>query len=254
MDAERDKQLPNFAPDWALFLDIDGTLLDLAPTPGSVVVEPSLRDCLSGLSTALRGALALVSGRSINDIDRLFAPLKLPVAGLHGAERRTMDGSIRRHAADKNIMTTARERLARLQETWNGLLLEDKGGAIAVHYRARPDLKTMVEEACAAIAEELGSGLQLQLGKSVMEFVAAGVSKGAAIEEFSAEAPFAGRRAVMLGDDVTDESGFASVHALGGISIKVGEGSSIACRRVASPALVRDWLARYLEYLRDETL
>ncbi len=250
MDAELRHAPPQFAADWALFLDIDGTLLDLAPTPDSVVVSDPLRYCLANLSTTLEGALALVSGRSIGDIDRLFTPLRLPAAGLHGGERRDAEGSTQRRAADKKLMAAARERLAGLQASFDGLLLEDKGGAIAVHYRARPDLQATVGEACAAIAEELGPNLQVQIGKSVMEFVAAGVSKGSAIEAFLTEAPFKGRKAVMLGDDVTDESGFAAVNAREGISVKVGEGSSLARWRLTSPAAVRDWLARYADYLR----
>lgn len=224
----------------ALFLDFDGTLVDIAASPERVIVEPALVDTLGQLHHRLEGALALVSGRPIEEIDRWIAPLVLPVAGIHGAERRRADGYIERLVTvPLDAVAELAEQLAALHP---GLRVERKGLAVALHYRQAPEFEAVCLAAMSdAVTRE--PSLHLLHGKKVVEVLPNGVSKGHAIEAFLREAPFAGRRPLFIGDDVTDEDGFAAVQRIGGISIKVGEGDSVAAYRLGSAAGVRHWLA-----------
>jgi trehalose 6-phosphate phosphatase len=224
----------------ALFLDFDGTLVDIAATPERVIVEPALVDTLGRLHHRLEGALALVSGRPIEAIDRWLAPLVLPVAGIHGAERRRADGHIERlAAAPLEAVAELAEQLAALHP---GLRVERKGLAVALHYRQAPEFEaTCLAAMSDAVTRE--PSLHLLRGKKVVEVLPSGVSKGHAIEAFLRESPFAGRRPLFIGDDITDEDGFAAVQRVGGVSIKVGEGDSVAAYRLGSAAGVRHWLA-----------
>jgi trehalose 6-phosphate phosphatase len=228
----------------ALFLDIDGTLLEIAATPTSVRVEPGTVELLGRLHARLGGALALISGRPIVDVDRLFAPLCLPTAGQHGTERRDGDGRFHRHDAPLIALDRLRSRIAAFAAGTPGVLVEDKGLSIAVHYRLAPlqasRIREFLEQALRASDDDLG----LQAGKMVLEVKPTGRNKGTAIAEFLAEVPFRGRMPVFLGDDVTDEFGFETVSGRGGYSIKIGDGETCAPWRLDGVAATRAWLER----------
>ncbi len=224
---------------WALFLDIDGTLLDLAPTPDGVVIPEGLPQVLDSLARALGGAFALVSGRSLDSIDSLF-PGPWDAVGCHGAEWRLggqrftppppwPDGLVAGIEA-------ARRRLP-------GVMMERKSQSLALHFRAAPEQKAAVRTLAAAAVATDAHGLDLLEGKSVMEIIPAGNSKGLAIERFMRLPPYAGRRPVFAGDDVTDESGFITVNAMGGLSIHVGDSPTTqALFRFPDPRAMRHWL------------
>ncbi|MEO8142936.1 MAG: trehalose-phosphatase [Betaproteobacteria bacterium] len=237
--------MPPFAADWSFFLDIDGTLLEFAARPQEVRVEPGLLDLLKGLFAATGGAVALVSGRSVEDIDQLFAPLAFPAAGQHGTERRTAKGTIRRHAPSVENLGTAAAELVRLTAAHAGLVLENKGMTLALHYRLAPGLRALAEREMRAVAAGLGDRFELQNGKFVIEIKPSGKDKGSAIAEFISEAPFAGRRPVFIGDDLTDEPGFDRVNRAGGYSVKVGPGITRARWHLFDAAEVRRWLEAY---------
>jgi trehalose 6-phosphate phosphatase len=205
----------------ALFLDFDGTLVELAAHPQAVRPTPELVPLLGALARRLGGALAIVTGRPIAEVDRFLAPLRLPIAGVHGNEVRSVpDGAAAPRSAVE--LGRVRERLARLSEAWPGVTVEDKGMAIAVHYRAVPDAAPEVRRIAEELQGESADALMLLAGKMVIELVPAGRDKGSAIRELLRAAPFAGRRPVFLGDDVTDEAGFRAVNELRGVSVRVG--------------------------------
>ena len=236
--------LPTPRPDWALFLDFDGTLVEIAPAPCAVAPAPRLRPMLAALAVRLGGAVALVSGRPLADLDWLLAPLVLPAAGLHGLERRRADGAILRAEAPEEALAAARARLADFAARTPGVLLEDKGLTLALHYRGAPERAADCRRAARDAAAVAGGALHLLEGKMVVELRPEGGDKGAAIAAFLAEPPFAGRTPVFAGDDRTDEDGFAVVAARGGISLRVGDGrDSVAQYRIASVEALLDWLA-----------
>lgn len=237
--------MPPFAADWAFFLDIDGTLLEYAAHPKEVLVSADLLEMLGTLREATGGAVALISGRSVEDVDQLFAPFAFPVAGQHGTERRGADGSVRRHAPPLDRLGRAAADIVRLTAAHSGLVLENKGMTLALHYRLAPALRALAEREMRAIVAELGDAFELQSGKFVVEIKPGGKDKGSAIGEFAAEAPFAGRRPVFIGDDLTDEPGFDVVNRLGGHSVKVGPGITRARWHLFDAAAVRRWLASY---------
>jgi trehalose 6-phosphate phosphatase len=224
----------------ALFLDFDGTLVDLAPRPDAIVVEPALTASLRRLHERLGGALALISGRSIDDLDRWLQPLVLPAAGVHGAERRGAGGVVTTAALPSLESVAACAR--RLAQAHAGVRVERKAAAVALHYREAPGAEAACVEAFSAAVAE-APGLRLLHGKMVLEALPLGVSKGHAVEAFLAEPPFLGRQPVFIGDDVTDEAGFDVVQRRGGIAVKVGPGPTIATERLAGAAEVRQWLA-----------
>jgi trehalose 6-phosphate phosphatase len=233
--------LPAPSREWCLFLDVDGTLLELAETPAAVVVDRELKELLTRVTRALGGAVALVSGRSIEVIDRLFAPLRLPAAGLHGLERRTASGERRGAQAIEARLDGARASLAAFVDAHPGTLLEDKGCALAVHFRTAPRFADLARGAVDAAARAL-SGYHVQEGKMVFEIKPSGITKATAVEAFMCEPPFHSRRPVFVGDDLTDKDGLRSVERVGGISIAVGnriEGQW----HLEGPAEVRRWLA-----------
>ncbi len=236
------------SPSCALFLDFDGTLVDIASQPQAVVVPPGLPDTLARWRDLLAGAVAVVSGRPIQQIDGFLAPLVLSVAGVHGAERRRADGSLAWQAV--HPMQPVEEAAMGLVRAHPALVMEAKRGSIALHYRQAPELQFLCLSAMQTAVEQ-APGLTLLCGKMVVEAKPSRTSKSQAIEAFMQEAPFAGRMPVFVGDDVTDESGFASVQRCGGIGVKVGEGPTIARERVANPMAMRDALnqalARYTE-------
>ncbi|EOA04096.1 trehalose-6-phosphate phophatase, biosynthetic [Herbaspirillum frisingense GSF30] len=225
----------DFAAD-ALFLDFDGTLVELAPQPEEIVVPPELITLLQRLQQESDGALAIVSGRPLDQLDFFLAPLRLPAAGVHGAERRTADGRIlQQPVPDAHHL---RERLLPLVQGNPGLQLELKRGALALHYRHAAHLEQRcVETMMDALRHE--PGFSMLHGKMVVE-AKPHINKGDAVAAFLHEAPFRGRRPVFIGDDVTDEAGFAIAQAetYGGLGIKVGTGPSQAQQRLADPAAV----------------
>jgi len=234
---------PVLAAHWALFLDIDGTLLTHAETPDAVYVDDALRDLLERLHAQADGALALISGRAIDDVDALFAPLVLPVAGQHGVEWRDAAGALHRLPFPEEHLRQVAQRFAAFKARHPGIVFEDKGHNLALHYRLAPQLerevRTLVEHAVA----DLGGDFELQAGKMVVELKPGGHDKGTAIEAFMATVPFAGRLPVFVGDDLTDEYGFDTVRRLGGHAVKVGDGASVADWRLSDVAAVRAWLA-----------
>lgn len=223
-------------PSCALFLDFDGTMVDIAPQPHDVQVPGSLIGVLHELNDHLHGAIAVISGRPISQIDDFLQPLRLPVAGIHGAERRGADGQL--HLLDTHPLDHVEAAARGLAAQHPGLLVEDKRSSLALHYRQRPDLEALCLATMQRAVEE-SPGLTLLRGKMVAEAKPGGASKGHAIEDFLREAPFAGRTPVFIGDDITDEAGFSTVQRLGGIGLKVGEGPSVARRRIADPATLR---------------
>lgn len=226
--------------DGAVFLDFDGTLVDLAETPDTVVVAPGLVQVLASLGERLQGRLAIVSGRPIAQIDAMLAPLKLPVAGVHGAERRDYNGQL--HIATAPSLDAAQLILRALVLAHDGLLLEEKRGALALHYRLAPGLREQCEQAMAA-ALAAAPGTVLLHGKMVLELKPAATNKGSAVAEFLQEAPFKGHKPVFVGDDTTDEAGIAYAQELGGIGVKVGAGPSAARCRLDSPQALHAQLA-----------
>jgi trehalose 6-phosphate phosphatase len=228
----------------ALFLDVDGTLLELAETPDRVVVPPSLVPLLAQVSERSGGALALVSGRMLSAIDALLAPLRLPAAGLHGFERRDFAGVVHRQAAPKAAaLARARSKLRQYAADRAALLLEDKGSALALHFRAAPELAQEAEAEVRAVARESGD-FSVVCGRMVVELRPARATKGAALAAFMREPPFQHRHPVMVGDDITDEDAFEWVNAAGGVSVGVGIARPTAASiRLASVDQVHGWLA-----------
>jgi trehalose 6-phosphate phosphatase len=231
--------LPPIGPRTALFLDFDGTLADLAPQPEAVRVTAELIPTLRRLQAQLNGALAIVSGRQLAELDGFLAPLRLPTAAEHGAQCRWPCGDLRR-LAFPDLREVARLATA-LAARHGDLRVEIKPAAVALHYRHAPELEA---QCLQVMLEATGSAPNLELlrGKYVFEVKPTGVSKGTAIEAFMAQPPFSGRLPLFAGDDVTDEAGFATVQQLGGQSIKIGEGATLAHYRCATPAAFRQWL------------
>ncbi|HYE39233.1 MAG TPA: trehalose-phosphatase [Ramlibacter sp.] len=223
-------------PSCALFLDFDGTLVDLAPQPHAVHVPEPLIVLLRDLHRYLHGALAVISGRPIAQLDTFLAPLQVAVAGVHGAERRGGDGRL--HLLDTQPLDRVEHAARQLAQQHPRLVVETKRGSLALHYRQAPELEPLclevMEKAVAA-----SPGVSLLRGKMVAEAKPSGASKGHAIEDFLREPPFAGRVPVFIGDDLTDEAGFSTVQRLGGIGIKVGEGATAAARRLPDPGALR---------------
>jgi trehalose 6-phosphate phosphatase len=235
------------AGDVALFLDVDGTLLEIEREPGAVHVPERLCRILEQLQRVTTGALALVSGRPLAQLDCLFAPLRFSAAGLHGLERRNLGRKTIRAAPDAEVLEKARRRLAAFAEANRGVLLEDKALTLALHYRNAPQLA----EATIAVAEqavtESAGALTLLHGKMVCELKPPGIHKGRAIAAFLEEPPFRGRRPVFAGDDLTDEAGFATINERGGVSVRIGLGRPTAARfGHRDVAAVQSWLFELL--------
>jgi len=223
----------------ALFFDFDGTLTDIAEHPDAVVVMPGVTQRLATLARVLGGAVAVVSGRPVAEIDHWLQPLRLPVAGVHGAERRGPDGFLRRIAMPD--LTPARLLVEELVRRHPALWLEVKPGALALHYRQADALE---DECLATMTEALRrvEGLALLCGKKVVELKPRRASKGQAVRAFLDERPFRSRRPWVFGDDVTDEVAFETVLGLGGMAVKVGAGETLAPYRLPDPAALQDWL------------
>ncbi len=237
-------ELPEPIDDWALFLDVDGTLIEIADAPDAVSVDPAMIDVLARLDRRFDGALALVSGRELETLDRFFRPLRLTAAGLHGLERRTPGGEIQRSDGAADRLDQVRAEFIAFATTDARLLVEDKGMTAALHYRRAPDRADEVLGLADRLAAEIGGALVLQRGKMVIEFRPRGPHKGDIVDRYMAEAPFAGRVPVFIGDDVTDEDGFAAVNRRHGHSIRVGPEEATEARwRIDSVAELCRWLA-----------
>jgi trehalose 6-phosphate phosphatase len=232
----------------AVLLDIDGTLLDLAPTPREVWVPPGLAKTLSQLHEMTSGALALVSGRSLNDIDLIFAPEQFPAVGGHGAEMRISADSeaVAVHAPpmDKEL----KRRLAAIAKLSPGILLEDKGYSLALHYRLAPHAEKAIYEAVSLIRADLPDApIEVLPGKCVCEIKHSGFTKATGVRELMAHEPFRGRRPIFIGDDVTDESVFAIMPDFDGLAFSVGRRAQRVAGHFDEPRDVRAWLAHLVD-------
>jgi trehalose 6-phosphate phosphatase len=232
----------------AMLLDIDGTLLDLAPTPREVWVPPGLANTLNRLLEKTSGALALVSGRSLNDIDLIFAPDQFPAVGGHGAEMRIGADSeaVATHAPpmDKEL----KRRLAAIARLSPGILLEDKGYSLALHYRLAPHAEKAIYEAVSLIRADLPNApIEVLPGKCVCEIKHSGFNKATGVVELLTHEPFRGRRPIFIGDDVTDEAVFAIMPDLGGLAFSVGRRAHGVAGHFDEPRDVREWLARLVD-------
>ncbi|MEL7937026.1 trehalose-phosphatase [Pseudomonas delhiensis] len=227
----------------ALFLDVDGTLLDIVATPDAVRVPDDLRTALQSLHRRLDGALALVSGRPLAQLDDLFAPLRLPASGGHGAQWRLAGGQPMRQLPAARLGAAQRERLLALARRHPGVLAEDKGSSLALHYRAVPEAGPALRAALDRLLRGPdGAGLRLLPGKMVFEVLAHASDKAQAIRRFLGEPPFAGRRPLFIGDDHTDEPALALMPQLGGLGLSVGRPAPGARAVFDHPRTVRETL------------
>ena len=230
---------PQPQPDWAMFFDLDGTLLDIAPGPDDVVTPASLVPALAAARDWLGGALAIVSGRTVEKIDEFLAPLKFPCAGEHGAVLRMADGTIRRAGNECVVPDSWKQAMRRVVQNWDGVIVDDKAFSIALHYRAVPergeDVRRLVENIVAANSKDF----EVLPAQMAYEIRHRSLNKGTAVRSFMAEPVFHGRRPVFVGDDVTDEDGFRAATELGGLGLHVKHAFS------GEPTNVRRWLERF---------
>jgi trehalose 6-phosphate phosphatase len=243
MDHAEKFAVPNFR-ECALLLDIDGTILDLAPAPQEVFVPAELRNTLARLEDLTGGALALVSGRSLHDIDLIFSPLQLAAVGGHGAELRVVPGGEAVTRA-RELNPVLKRKLATLTELGPGILIEDKGYSLALHYRLAPDqaetLRAAIEEICTTVRR---GSVEILPGKLVFEIKMAGINKAAAVRELMKYPPFKGRHPIFIGDDTTDEPVFPILSQFGGLGFSVGRVVADVNGHFEKPESVRAWLAR----------
>jgi len=229
----------------ALFLDFDGTLVDIVERPDAVAVDPALPKVLTDLQDRLGGALAIISGRPIAFLDGHFTPHEFDIAGLHGLEQRIAG---RLSMCDPDEHPALRDMVARLNTIVAdkaGILIEDKGCSVALHWRLAPHEKDFALATAHAAIEALGNDYRVQHGKAVAEILPSAAGKGKVIERFLQEAPYRGRRPIFIGDDLTDENGFNTVNAHGGLSVRIGAGETIAKVRLGTPAELRHRLSAW---------
>lgn len=244
---------------WSFFFDLDGTLLDIAPSPDGVTPAEGLQSALEKLDQCTSGALAIVSGRSVDFVDRLFPGYRFSVAGLHGAQVR--QASATGGCSNPSAMTLpegfhrGREFAKQAAVDLPGVFFENKGGAFALHYRMAPEREADVRR-IMRVADSLATpGYALQEGKFVIELKPSGSDKGMAVRKFMDAEPFRGRRPFAAGDDFTDETMFAAVNEMGGLSLRVGSPLEIvrngtrteALAQMASPEILRRWIRRLTE-------
>ncbi|MBQ2260010.1 MAG: trehalose-phosphatase [Loktanella sp.] len=244
--------MPDFPPhrlspaETAFFLDVDGTLAEIVPAPQSARVAPPVLDVLDQLWVLSGGALALVSGRSIDQIDQILSPLRLPAVGVHGLERRLADGQVRRADYSEISYDALVALVTDFAQRHTGLQAEPKPGAVALHYRKRPDLA----EICLTFMQEQAAAdqqLALMKGKMVLELILGRQTKGVAVGNLMQVPPYARRQPFFAGDDVTDEAAFDYVNQHGGISVKIGHGTTCARYHLHNPEALR----RYLKTILD---
>lgn len=232
----------------ALLLDIDGTLLDLAPSPHEVRVPPKLAKALPALLQRTHGALALVSGRSLNDIDRIFAPMLFPAVGGHGAEMRISVESEAVASRAPPMSADLSRRFAAIAGLNEGILVEDKGYSLALHFRKAPDAEKAIYDAVSAIRADLPNApIEVLPGKLVCEIKHSGFTKATGVTELMAHEPFKGRRPIFIGDDITDETVFAIMPDMKGLSFSVGRHAKGVDGHFNAPRDVRAWLSHLLE-------
>ena len=228
----------------ALFLDIDGTLVEHQPHPEDVVVDASLPNLLRAVADKLEGAVAFVTGRNVAMVDRLFSPLHLPTAGLYGLEHRLTPGGEVTPAEEPADLAAVADQLQNEFQSTDGIYFERKGAVLAVHTRAAPAALPQVKAAAEIALSQLPDGYRIVVGHAGLEFLPLQALKSAAIERFMANHPFAGRRPVFIGDDVSDEVGFRYVNSRGGISIRVGQNvRTDAAHALVNVMEVHRWLA-----------
>lgn len=246
------------APGWAelsrtpraLFLDIDGTLVEFESHPDMVRAAESLIMLLTNVASVLHDALALLSGRSLTDIDRVFSPWQPYAAGVHGAEVRGSEG-VRRHLPDPTDLARLRESSMRLAEELPGMWVEDKGMSVALHHRDAPELGPRLSAEAQHLAQASGGTFVVQPGVMVQELRPAAYDKGLALVELLEQLPFHGRSPIVVGDDRTDEFAFAAAQKVGGIAILVGNRNDThATFGLPNPEAVRGWLAELIEEVR----
>ena len=235
----RPSQPPHPGRNWALFLDIDGTLLDIAPGPRAVVVPEGLQQILLAACQFLAGALALVSGRPLEDIDRLMAPLRLPCAAEHGAVLRFSDGSVRSHSEDYAVPAGLRDRMREKVHKWPGAVLEEKQFNVVIHFRQVPNFAVEIGKFANAVAWEAGPQFEALPARMAFEVRHRNLNKGSALRAFMTKIPFVARVPVFVGDDVTDNDGFAASRDLGGLALEVSEAFD------GEPRKVRHWLQTF---------
>lgn len=229
----------------AFFFDVDGTLAALQPSPEMVTIPSHVRKDIFQLSQQCHGALAVISGRPLTQIDQLFAPLQLPAAGVHGAEWRDTHGKVQRTSPDTQSLKQIEQRLEEGVLSLPGVVLEKKRIAFALHYRQARQFSHQTRELAQLMSEQF-PGMAVQTGKCVVELKPASIDKGVAIKRFMQEVPFSGRIPVFFGDDMTDERGFKVVNQLQGISVKVGEGRTEARFHLHSTEDVYAWIKQLL--------
>lgn len=230
---------PKPRPDWALFLDIDGTLLDIAPRPDAVEVPANLAATLAEARSWLGGALAIVSGRTIAEIDALMAPLRLPCVGEHGAIIRRPDGATDRAGPDHKVPSAWKASLHAAAGRWPGVLIEEKTYGVAVHFRQAPGLEREVRDLVDTLVAEDSDRFEALPASMAFEIRHRALTKAIAVDEFMTQPPFAGRVPVFVGDDVTDEDGFRAARAMGGLGLNVGNSFG------GQPSRVRRWLGDF---------
>ncbi|MFI0846315.1 trehalose-phosphatase [Mesorhizobium sp. IMUNJ 23232] len=229
---------------FALFLDIDGTLIEHQAHPDGIAVDDELRDLLVAAGEAVDGALAFVTGRSVAMVDRIFAPLAIPVAGLYGLEHRLTPGGRIETADEPEDVAAVAEAMQREFAEAPGVYFERKGPVLAIHTRAAPEAFDAVKASAEAALARLPAGYRIVAGNAGLEFLPVGALKSAAIDRFMQIEAFKGRVPVFIGDDVSDESGFAFVNEVGGVSIRVRpRGETEARHTLPDVAAVRKWLA-----------
>ncbi|HTV37658.1 MAG TPA: trehalose-phosphatase [Xanthobacteraceae bacterium] len=229
---------------WAILLDIDGSILDIAPSPRQVKVPGELRRTLVRIDELTGGAVALVSGRTISDIDLIFAPLRLAAIGVHGAEMRTSgDAEVQKRV--RPLSNALKRKLAEIVEFAPGILVEDKGYSLALHYRLTPEKGPELLEAVAKIcANAPTEPVEVLQGKLVVDVKPAGYNKGIAVSDLMRQAPFVGRHPIFIGDDTTDLPVFSTIPKFGGQAYSVGGIVAKVDGHFDRPATVRSWLAR----------
>lgn len=235
---------PEVERHWALFLDLDGTLLDIAAAPDKVVTPSRLTDALVRVGIALGGALAVVSGRRLDEVDRLLSPLRVPLAAEHGALIRLPSGELHRVPATCCPPREWIEELRDATRDWNGILVEEKVYSVALHYRQAPDRRSAVRQLATSLVRAAPDRFELLAAREAFEIRPKGITKGQAVELLMDHEPFRARQPVFVGDDVTDEDGMEVAVRLGGLGLNVGavfEGQPLA---------VRAWLERAADALR----
>lgn len=235
----------------AIFLDIDGTLLDIAPTPLEVKVSDALRATLASLSRIFDGAIAFVSGRPIAEMDRLFDPLRLAAVGGHGAEIRFAPDSEIRRSEIATLDEDLRAEFSRIGRIGDGVIVEDKGYSLAIHYRLAPHLGGEIMKGVTAVCKsDRCDSLEILPGKAVVEIKPGGYDKGTGLREMMSVPPFTGRKPIFIGDDVTDNAAFAALQDFGGTGFSVGGVVPGTSFNFDGPQDVRGWLRHLSEERR----